>query len=59
MDFLFHAHSGLRYLVLLAGIIAITGVMLIALPTGLFAASFSEGIERHRERNSRGEDGDA
>jgi voltage-gated potassium channel len=34
----------------LAAIIAITGVMLVALPTGLFAASFSEGMQRHRDR---------
>jgi len=33
-----------------AAVIAITGVMLIALPTGIFAASFSEGLERHRAR---------
>ena len=31
-------------------IIAITGVMLVALPTGLFAASFTEGMQRHRDR---------
>ncbi len=35
---------------LLAGIIAILGVMLVALPTGLFAASFTEGMQRHRDR---------
>jgi voltage-gated potassium channel len=35
---------------LLAGIIAIIGVMIVALPTGLFAASFTEGMQRHRER---------
>jgi voltage-gated potassium channel len=35
---------------LLSGIIAIIGVMLVALPAGLFAASFTEGMERHRER---------
>lgn len=33
---------------LLAGFIAILGVMLIALPTGLFAASFTEAMERER-----------
>ena len=33
-----------------AAVIAMTGVMLIALPTGIFAASFSEGLERHRSR---------
>jgi len=39
-----------------AAIAAITGVMLIALPTGLFAASFTEGIERHRTRDEEGPD---
>ncbi len=33
---------------ILAGFIAIMGVMLIALPTGLFAASFTEAMERQR-----------
>jgi voltage-gated potassium channel len=32
----------------LAGIIAIAGVTVIALPTGIFAASFSEGMDRRR-----------
>lgn len=32
-----------------AGIIAILGVTLIALPTGLFAASFTEAMQRQRE----------
>jgi voltage-gated potassium channel len=32
----------------LAGFIAVLGVMLIALPTGLFAASFTEAMERER-----------
>ena len=32
----------------LAGVIAILGVMLIALPTGLFAASFTEVLDRER-----------
>lgn len=41
----------------LASFVAITGVMLIALPTGLFAASFTEGIERHRNRRGDGPDG--
>lgn len=36
---------------IMAGFISITGVMLIALPTGLFAASFTEGIQRHRAQN--------
>jgi voltage-gated potassium channel len=35
---------------IMAAIVAMTGVMLIALPTGLFAASFTEGIDRHRKR---------
>lgn len=35
----------------MAAIVAMTGVMLIALPTGLFAASFTEGIDRHRKRD--------
>ncbi|MCL6677813.1 ion transporter [Sphingomonas sp. RG327] len=43
----------------LAALIALTGVMLIALPTGLFAASFTEGIERHRDRADRREGPDA
>lgn len=39
----------------LGGVIAIIGVSLIALPTGLFAASFTEGIQRHRrQREDRG-----
>ncbi|MDL2339718.1 MAG: ion transporter [Pseudomonadota bacterium] len=33
---------------ILGGFIAIMGVMLIALPTGLFAASFTEAMERQR-----------
>lgn len=35
---------------ILAGIIAISGVMLIALPTGLFAASFTEAMDREQLR---------
>lgn len=42
-----------------AAIVAMTGVMLIALPTGIFAASFSEGLQRYRERLQRGEGPDA
>ena len=42
-----------------AGFIAITGVMLIAIPTGIFAASFSEGLQRYRDRLNRGEGPDA
>ncbi|MEO7563813.1 MAG: ion transporter [Sphingomicrobium sp.] len=33
----------------LAGMIAVMGVMLIALPTGLFAASFTEAMESQRD----------
>lgn len=42
-----------------AGFIAITGVMLIAIPTGIFAASFSEGLQRYRDRLQSGEGPDA
>lgn len=42
-----------------AGLIALTGVMLIAIPTGIFAASFSEGLQRHRDRSGGGEGFDA
>ena len=37
----------------LAGIIAITGVTVIALPTGIFAASFSEAMDRRRANADR------
>ena len=40
----------------LAGIIAITGVTMIALPTGIFASSFTEAMERRRRS---GRDGNA
>lgn len=43
----------------LAGVIAIAGVSLIALPTGLFASSFTEAMQRHRERARRSMDPDA
>lgn len=36
-----------------AAIIAITGVMVIAIPTGIFAASFSEGLQRYRTTGKR------
>ena len=36
----------------LAGFIAIMGVMLIALPTGLFAASFTEAMEKERDEDA-------
>lgn len=42
---------------LFAGIIAILGVTLIALPTGLFASSFTEAMQRHRERGGDSGDG--
>lgn len=35
---------------LLGGMIAIIGVLVVALPTGIFAASFTEGMERRRRR---------
>lgn len=35
-----------------AGFIAIVGVSLIALPTGLFAASFTEGLERQKQQKN-------
>jgi voltage-gated potassium channel len=38
---------------ILAGLIAITGVTVIALPTGLFAASFTEAMDRHRRRSDK------
>jgi voltage-gated potassium channel len=44
---------------IIGGVIAIVGVMLIALPTGLFAASFTEGIQRHRDRMLHEDDPDA
>jgi voltage-gated potassium channel len=44
---------------IITAFIAIVGVMLIALPTGLFAASFTEGIQRHRDRMKNGEGPDA
>ncbi|HET9810983.1 MAG TPA: ion transporter [Sphingomicrobium sp.] len=36
-----------------AAVIAMTGVMLIAIPTGIFAASFSEGLQRFRDSSLR------
>lgn len=41
---------------LIGGIVAIVGVMMVALPTGIFAASFSEGMERRRRAKSDGRD---
>ena len=40
----------------LAGAIAIMGVMLIALPTGLFAASFTEAMEKGRDEDAAEEE---
>ena len=39
----------------LAGVIAITGVTVIALPTGIFAASFSEAMDRRRSKARNGD----
>ena len=39
---------------LLGGIIAVVGVMMVALPTGIFAASFTEGMERRRRKREDG-----
>jgi voltage-gated potassium channel len=44
---------------ILGGIMALCGVMFIALPTGLFAASFTEAMQRHREHCDREEGPDA
>jgi voltage-gated potassium channel len=38
----------------LAGFIAIVGVTLIALPTGLFAAAFTDAMERQRRKDEEG-----
>lgn len=40
-----------------AAVVAITGVMVIAIPTGIFAASFSEGLQRHRDRSAKPPEG--
>jgi voltage-gated potassium channel len=37
----------------LAGFIAIIGVCMVAIPTGVFAASFSDAMQRHRENSKR------
>ena len=42
-----------------AGIVAISGVMVVAIPTGIFAATFSEGLQRHRDREEHKEEADA
>lgn len=42
-----------------AAVIAVAGVMVIAIPTGIFAASFSDGLQRYRERPRRRKDTDA
>lgn len=44
---------------IMAGIIAITGVCLIALPTGIFAASFTDAMERRRAKRGSGKGTDA
>ncbi|GAA4716199.1 ion transporter [Sphingomonas lutea] len=43
----------------LAGLIAITGVTVIALPTGIFAASFSDAMDRRRQKANGDTDGAA
>jgi len=40
----------------IGGIIAIVGVMMVALPTGIFAASFSDGMERRRRKQDSSPD---
>ena len=42
-----------------AGVVAIAGVLVIAIPTGIFAASFSEGLQRYRERSESKDGPDA
>ena len=42
-----------------AAVIALAGVMVIAIPTGIFAASFSEGLQRYRKRPKRRDTPDA
>jgi voltage-gated potassium channel len=42
-----------------AAVVAIAGVMVIAIPTGIFAASFSEGLQRHRDSAQNRDEGDA
>ena len=42
-----------------AAVVAISGVMVIAIPTGIFAASFSEGLQRHRDSAQNQDEGDA
>jgi voltage-gated potassium channel len=37
---------------ILGGIIAIAGVLMIALPTGIFASSFTEAMDRQRKKQS-------
>lgn len=44
---------------LLGGVIAIIGVLVVALPTGIFAASFTEGMERRRRKQEEERDSDA
>jgi voltage-gated potassium channel len=41
------------------GVVAITGVMVVAIPTGIFAATFSEGLQRHRDREEHKDEADA
>jgi voltage-gated potassium channel len=38
---------------ILAGLTAITGIGLIAMPTGILAAAFSDALQRQRDRNAK------
>jgi voltage-gated potassium channel len=40
-----------------AAIVAIAGIGLIALPTGILASAFSDAVQRRRERSANGTDG--
>ena len=45
---------------ILAGLTAITGIGLIAMPTGILASAFSDALQRQREaREKRGKDAEA
>ncbi|MEO6224547.1 MAG: ion transporter [Sphingomicrobium sp.] len=44
---------------ILGGLIAIVGVLMVALPTGIFAASFTEGLERRGRKKNEEADPDA
>lgn len=40
---------------MMASVIALAGVGLVAMPTGIMAAAFSEAMQNHRKRRGRGE----